>query len=348
MADVILSLNAGSSSIKFAIYRIGERGELEIDKQGQLEGMGSRPHLVVEEESGDVILDRTEVGLAGDGTKSLAVVIRRLLEAHHLVAVGHRVVHGGAQFSGPVIVTADAMQQLESLVPLAPLHQPFNLAPIREVAREFPDVPQVACFDTAFHHGHPAVADFFALPRSLHAQGIRRYGFHGLSYEYIMRTLPAAAPDIAGKRVVVAHLGSGASLCATRDFKSVDCTLSFTALGGLPMGTRSGDLDPGVLLYLLQQEQMSVADLEKLLYKDSGLKGVSGVSNDMRDLEIQRRSERRFCRRPFHLPRGVRTCRARVRARRHRRRRLYRRHRRTFQARAGGGPAAQRLARRFP
>jgi acetate kinase len=286
MLDVILTLNAGSSSIKFALYEVTTGRELELEAHGLLEGMGgNHPHLVVEEEHVGVIFDRGNIGLAGDGTKSVAVLIRRLLTEHRLVAVGHRVVHGGTRYSGPVFVDDTVHRELEALVPLAPLHQPFNLAPMAWIARQYPHVPQIACFDTAYHRGREARFDYLPLPRALHDEGVRPYGFHGLSYEYIARTLPSAAPEIAGKRVVVAHLGSGASMCATRDGKSVDCTLTFTGLGGLPMGTRCGDLDPGVILYLLQQKQMSATEIERLLYKESGLKGLSGVSNDMRELE---------------------------------------------------------------
>ncbi len=284
MDDVILTVNAGSSSIKFAIYRVGAGDALTLEAHGQLEGLGTHPHLVVEDR-GKVILDRDKIGLVGDGKASLEAVIRRLLAKDRLVAVGHRVAHGGPTFDGPRLVDDAVMRELEALVPLAPLHQPFNLAPIAEVARLFPGVPQVACFDTAFHRGHPPVADYYALPRSLHEEGVRRYGFHGLSYEYICRILPSAAPEIAGKRVVIAHLGSGASMCATDGGKSVDCTLGLTGLGGLPMGTRPGDLDPGVVLYLLQEKRLSVAELERLLYRDSGLRGLSGISNDVRELE---------------------------------------------------------------
>jgi acetate kinase len=287
MNDVVLTINAGSSSIKFAIYGVVE-GEPELEVQGQLEGRGSHPHLVAQTEDGRVIVDRGERELEGDGAKSLAELIRDALAQRHVIAAGHRVAHGGPDFAGPVLVDDDSLRKLSALIPLAPLHQPFNLAPIEGLRREFPHLPQVACFDTAFHRGHPEVADYFALPRELHAEGVRRYGFHGLSYDYITRTLPSAAPEIAGKRVVIAHLGSGASMCATLDGKSVDCTLSFTGLGGLPMGTRCGDLDPGVMFHLLQQKKLSVDQLESLLYKESGLKGLSGISNDLRDLETSR------------------------------------------------------------
>ncbi|MFY9779297.1 MAG: acetate/propionate family kinase [Candidatus Baltobacteraceae bacterium] len=286
MIDVILTLNAGSSSIKFAIYELNGAGDLELEAHGLLEGMGgNHPHLVVEEEHVGVIFDRGKIGIAGDGSKSVAVLLRRLLAEHRLIAVGHRVVHGGTRYSGPVVVDDAVHRELEALVPLAPLHQPHNLAPMAWISHAYPHVPQVACFDTAFHREHPPLFDYLPLPRALHDEGVRRYGFHGLSYEYITQRLPEVAPEIAGKRVVIAHLGSGASMCATNEGKSVDCTLSFTGLGGLPMGTRCGELDPAVLFYLFQEKGLGVAEVERLLYTESGLKGLSGISNDLRDLE---------------------------------------------------------------
>jgi acetate kinase len=200
------------------------------------------------------------------------------------VGVGHRVVHGGPRFAGPTIVTPEVLAELTGLTPLAPLHQPYNLAAIEAVFARLPGVPQVACFDTSFHRGQPAVAELVPLPRELRQAGIQRYGFHGLSYEYIASVLPQVAPQIAGGRVIVAHLGSGASLCALRAGKSIDSTLGFTALDGLCMGTRPGALDPGVVLHLFQGLKLSAAEVETILYKKSGLAGISGISNDMRDL----------------------------------------------------------------
>ena len=200
------------------------------------------------------------------------------------VAVGHRVVHGGPKYARPVLVDAGVLADLEQYVGLAPLHQPNNLAPIRSIAERFPQLPQVACFDTAFHHGHSAIADHYAIPEHLYAQGVRRYGFHGLSYEYIAQRLPAVAADIAAGRVIVAHLGSGASMCALLNGRSVESTMGFTALDGVPMGTRPGQLDPGVVLFLMEQQGMSAAAIQQLLYSDCGLKGLSGISNDVRDL----------------------------------------------------------------
>ncbi|MGH8722954.1 MAG: acetate/propionate family kinase, partial [Burkholderiales bacterium] len=210
--------------------------------------------------------------------------LREQLGDTRLAGVGHRVVHGGVDFAAPVRIDAAVLGRLEKLCPLAPLHQPHNLAGIRAVAATQPDLPQVACFDTAFHRAHPELADWFALPRRFYDDGIRRYGFHGLSYEYIARTLPAVAPELADARVVVAHLGSGASMCAMQAGRSIDSTMGFTALDGLPMGTRCGALDPGVVLHLLRAYGMDADAIEAMLYHDCGLKGVSGISNDMRDL----------------------------------------------------------------
>ena len=200
------------------------------------------------------------------------------------VAIGHRVAHGGPDYSAPVTVDDDILAALERLVPLAPMHQPYNLHPIRTIQKRFPGTVQVACFDTAFHRGHPDVADRFAIPEALYDEGVRRYGFHGLSYEYIARALPSVAPEIAQGSVVVAHLGSGASMCAIKGGRSVDSTMAFTGLDGLPMGTRCGQIDPGVLLYLVSEKGYGAKELERFLYHESGLRGLSGISNDVRDL----------------------------------------------------------------
>jgi acetate kinase len=199
-------------------------------------------------------------------------------------AVGHRVVHGGSTYSAPTVVTDAVLDQLERFVPLAPLHQPNNLAPIRAILDRLPDLPQVACFDTAFHRGHAEVADRFAIPEQLYSEGVRRYGFHGLSYEYVAGQLRDVAPEIADGRVVVAHLGNGASMCAIAAGRSVESTMGFTALDGLPMGTRPGQLDAGVVLYLMSEKRMSAKEIERFLYYDCGLKGLSGISNDVREL----------------------------------------------------------------
>ncbi|MGH6915728.1 MAG: acetate/propionate family kinase, partial [Geminicoccales bacterium] len=251
MPDAILVINAGSSSLKFSLYGVGAQGAdaLSLQIKGEIEGIGTSPHFTAEDGAGAVLVDRRwQDDQRSDHAKFFRVVYDWLHEREgHLVAVGHRVVHGGAELTAPVLIDEAVMRQLEDLCPLAPLHQPHNLAGIRAVAAVQPDLPQVACFDTAFHRGHPEVADRFALPRALHDQGIRRYGFHGLSYEYIARTLPEVAPEIAQGRVVVAHLGNGASMCALQAGRSIDSTMSFTALDGLVMGTRCGALDPGVV-----------------------------------------------------------------------------------------------------
>jgi acetate kinase len=202
------------------------------------------------------------------------------------VAIGHRVVHGGPDYSAPTVINEAVLKRLDTFSPLAPLHQPNNLAPIRAMRARQPQLLQVACFDTAFHRGHPEVADRYALPEALYDEGVRRYGFHGLSYEYIADKLPSIAPELAKGRVVVAHLGSGASMCAIHAGKSVECTLGFTALDGLPMGTRPGQLDPGIVLYLMSEKGMSAKDIERFLYNECGLKGLSGISNDVRDLLV--------------------------------------------------------------
>ena len=287
MADpAVLVINAGSSSLKFSAYRVRD-GAPQRTVRGQIEGIHDRPRLVARD-GGGASLAEQDLGAGARGHEACLAVLLDWLRDHgdaaELTAAGHRVAHGGTRFSGPVRVDAGVLANLEALSPLAPLHQPNNLAPIRALERVHPGLPQVACFDTGFHSDKPAVAGMFALPRDLTEAGIRRYGFHGLSYEYIAATLPAVAPEIADGRVVVAHLGSGASMCAMRGGRSVDSSMGFTALDGLPMGTRCGTLDPGVVLYLLRQEGMDADAVERLLYTDSGLKGVSGLSNDMRTL----------------------------------------------------------------
>jgi acetate kinase len=221
---------------------------------------------------------------AHEALDALAAWLRSKYDRSRLLGVGHRVVHGGARFNGPTILNTEILHELQQLVPLAPLHQPYNLAAIEAVFDRLPGVPQVACFDTSFHRGQPEVAELIPLPRELRQQGLQRYGFHGISYEYIASVLPQGAPEIADGRVIVAHLGSGSSLCALKKRKSVDSTLGFTALDGLCMGTRPGALDPGVVLHLFQSLKLSATEVETLLYKKSGLLGISGISNDMRDL----------------------------------------------------------------
>lgn len=287
MSDSILVLNAGSSSLKFGVYQRPASGGWRLDARGQIEGIATAPRLSARDGAGASLVDRTLAAAAGDGRAALDALLTWLqhrLGRSRVPGVGHRVVHGGADFDRPAIVTPRLLEQLRALEPLAPLHQPFNLAAIEAVAELLPGVPQVACFDTSFHRGQPAVAQLVPLPREIRAAGVQRYGFHGLSYEFISSVLPAVAPEVARGRVIVAHLGNGASLCALRDGRSVDCTLGFTALDGLCMGTRPGALDPGVVLYLFQGLGLAAAEVETLLYERSGLLGISGLSSDMRDL----------------------------------------------------------------
>jgi acetate kinase len=288
MDDYAVVLNAGSSSLKFCIFRRRPAEVWGLEARGQIEGIGTAPRFTAKDAAGTRVaddgLDKGHVRDARGALEALAVWLRARYGGARVLGVGHRVVHGGARFTGPVRVTPHVIDELRALVPLAPLHQPHNLAAIEAVAERLPDVPQVACFDTSFHRGQPAVAEIVPLPRDLCASGIQRYGFHGLSYEYIASVLPDVAPEIADGRVIVAHLGSGSSLCALKGRKSVDSTLGFTALDGLCMGTRPGAIDPGVVLYLFQTLGLGAKDVETILYKKSGLLGISGISNDMRDL----------------------------------------------------------------
>jgi len=287
MDDYTLVLNAGSSSLKFCIYRRSGSAPWRLEARGQIEGIGTAPRLSAKDGAGAVLIEQELGAQVCDGRSaidSLAGWIRSHYQGSRVAAVGHRVVHGGPRYARPTLVTAQVLDDLRELIPLAPLHQPHNLAAIEAVLERIPDVPQVACFDTAFHRGQPAVAELVPLPRELCRGGVQRYGFHGLSYEYIASALAEVAPEIADARVIVAHLGSGASLCALRERKSIDSTLGFTALDGLCMGTRPGALDPGVVLYLFQNLGLSDKEVESILYKKSGLLGISGISNDMRDL----------------------------------------------------------------
>jgi acetate kinase len=288
MADIILVINAGSSSLKFEAFSVGGESALTRQVRGRVEGIGTHPRLVAYDPKETVLIDEHRPGdEVNDLPAALAhaqIWLRERFPGVTPIAVGHRVVHGGPTYAAPTLVDDSVLSELGRFIPLAPLHQPNNLAPIRALRQRMPDLPQVACFDTAFHRGHPALADRYAIPEGLYQEGVRRYGFHGLSYEYIASRLPEVAPEIADGRVVVAHLGSGASMCAMVGRKSVESTMGFTALDGLPMGTRPGQLDAGVVLYLITEKRMEPKAVEHMLYHDCGLKGLSGVSGDVRDL----------------------------------------------------------------
>ncbi len=296
MIPALLVLNAGSSSLKFQVFEPGADGAPYRLARGLFEGLGGAAHMIVHDRAGAVVADeRLGMGEFGHEEALLhaAAWLREHRSGHRLAAVGHRVVHGGADYATPVRIDDAVLAALERLVPLAPLHQPHNLAPIRILRRLSPDLPQVACFDTAFHRGQPEVAQLFALPAEITDRGVRRYGFHGLSYAFVAGQLPACAPALAEGRVVVAHLGSGASLCALAGGRSIATTMGFSALDGLPMGTRCGSLDPGVVFYLMREMGLDVATAERLLYTRSGLLGVSGLSHDMRVLRAHAAEDRR-------------------------------------------------------
>lgn len=283
MQQVILVLNSGSSSIKFTLYA----GPEEL-LSGQISGLGATPHVTLASRVSTTRVDRPltpdEGKTHGTALAALLPMLESELDGRTVDAVGHRVVHGGVTHAAPVRITAEVLAELRALEPLAPLHQPHNLAGIEAAATAFPGALQTACFDTAFHRSHPWVNDTFALPRPLYEEGVRRYGFHGLSYEFICSHLKQTQPEVHAGRVVVAHLGNGASMCAIRNGQSIGSTMGFTALDGLPMGTRCGQLDPGVVLYLLTTKGLSPDQVSDLLYKESGLKGLSGISQDMRTL----------------------------------------------------------------
>jgi len=285
--DAILVINAGSSSVKFQVFGIDRIANLTRLVKGQMDGIGVRPRLRAEANDEALLICKEygchEVPDVASAIKMTGGWLRKN-QNFNLVAIGHRVVHGGPEYDRPVLLDRGVLGRLEKYIPLAPLHQPNNLAPIRSLLKSFPELPQVACFDTAFHRSHSAVAEHFAIPEQFYIQGVRRYGFHGISYEYVADRLRQIAPDVATKRVIIAHLGSGASMCALSDGRSVESTMGFTALDGLPMGTRPGQIDPGVVLYLISEKGMAPTEVEDLLYRRSGLKGLSGISNDMREL----------------------------------------------------------------
>ena len=287
----VLTLNAGSSSLKFAVYTSDTDQPLV---SGQVDRIGADATLKLKNDQGADLPKQTGgMSTHHDALASVLLAIAPSLGGKTIDVVGHRVVHGGLWFDAPVLVTDEILAQLTTLEPFAPLHQPHNLNGIKAAKAAFPDAPQIACFDTAFHRHHPYVNDTFAIPRTYFDKGVRRYGFHGLSYDYISCELHRIAPTIAQGRVVVAHLGNGASMCAIQGGKSVASTMGFSALDGLPMGTRCGQLDAGVVLYLMEQEGLSAAKISNMLYKDSGLLGLSGLSNDMRTLEASDRTEAR-------------------------------------------------------
>lgn len=285
--EIIVVLNAGSSSIKFSLFAVAGEA-LQLECRGQIESLFTAPHFVARNQAGQVLVEKSwgeGVSLGHQGAlQHLQDFLRQQQDGRTLIGIGHRVVHGGPQYARPVRMSAPLLQELEAFVPLAPLHQPHNLAPIRMLLQARPELPQVACFDTAFHRSNPDLAQRFALPGKYFDAGVRRYGFHGLSYEYIASVLPKFDPQLAKGKVVVLHLGNGSSMCAIDNGRSVASTMGFTAVDGLPMGTRSGVLDPGVVLYLMDQHGMDARAIEKLLYQQSGLLGVSGISSDMRTL----------------------------------------------------------------
>ena len=288
MTKAILVLNAGSSSLKFSVFELTHSGALMLLAKGKIDGIGSTPHFTVKDHLGvslahehwaaDTLIDHAYC------LKEISTFLRQQYQGIDFVGAGHRVVHGGIKYAAPLLLNPGIIKELESLIPLAPLHQPHNLAAIRAVTALNPTLPQIACFDTAFHHGQETVAKLFGLPYAYFERGIRRYGFHGISYEYVASALKQQQPAVAAGKVVIAHLGNGASMCAVQDGKSVASSMGFTALDGLLMGTRSGNLDPGVVLYLLEHEGMDAKQIEVLLYAQSGLLGISGVSSDMREL----------------------------------------------------------------
>jgi len=287
MADAIAVLNAGSSSVKFSLF-VESGAELQLEIRGQIEGLFTSPRFVSKDAAGRLLAEKRW----GDGERlghdgALDLLIEHFREQGNslrLIGVGHRVVHGGMEYSKPARVNGQILSALEQFVPLAPLHQPHNLAPIRRLLQRTPDLPQVACFDTAFHRSNADLVQMFGLPHAMFEEGVRRYGFHGLSYEYIASALPRHSARAASGRTIVLHLGNGSSICAMEGGRSVASTMGFTAVDGLMMGTRTGSLDPGVVLYLMDQRGMDARAIEKLIYSESGLLGISGISSDMRTL----------------------------------------------------------------
>ncbi len=287
--SVILTLNAGSSSLKFAAFRLANGAEPGLLASGQIEGIGATAKGSVKTASGETAeLAFDQAHARVDHAAAMGAILSWLKKAGYhssIAAVGHRIVHGGPDYAEPVLIDDATLAKLKALIPLAPLHQPHNVAGVEAAMKAFPSIPQVACFDTAFHRSQPFINDTYALPRAYYDGGVRRYGFHGLSYEFITRKLRTIAPEIARADVIIAHLGNGASMCAVHDGRAVATTMGFTALDGLSMGTRCGEIDPGVVLYLMAEKKMSADAISDLLWKNSGLKGMSGLSQDMRELE---------------------------------------------------------------
>ena len=285
MPQPIAVLNAGSSSIKFALYDAAREAALLF--RGQIESIGLAPHLKVHDANAETLVEKSWSAAELNHSAATREILKtgaELLRGDRVIGFGHRVVHGGMKYSAPARIDNDVLATLAELVPLAPLHQPHNLSPIRTIAEHAPHTPQVACFDTAFHHSQSKEAQSFALPRRFSEEGVRRYGFHGLSYEYVVHRMREVAPDVAESRLIIAHLGNGASLCAVSNGRSVASTMGFTAVDGLMMGTRCGAIDPGVILYLIDHYKMDARAIEDLIYRKSGLLGVSGLSSDMRSL----------------------------------------------------------------
>ena len=357
MTETVLCLNAGSSSIKFQLFEVAAGDELSLAFKGQIEGIGVEPRLSARDAEGKQLVDRSftpkEVADAGAALPKLADWLHQHLEGELPIAVGHRLVFGGTRYAAPALIDDEVYAYLRSLVPFMPLHLPGELAPIEALRKRLPDMPQIGVFDTAFHRGHAEVFQRLPIPENLHREGVLSYGFHGISYEFIAERLKEIAPDLAKGRVVVAHLGSGCSMCALVDGKSVEASWGFSGLDGLPMGTRPGRLDPGVILYLLQIKGMSAQEVEHLLYNECGLKGISGLSNDVRELLGSQDPRARLALELLHFQLRPLGGAARDRDGRHRRPRLHRGRRRARgtrarRASARGWPGSASTSTRMP
>ena len=338
MTETVLCLNAGSSSVKFQLFEAGTRDELSLVFKGQIEGIGAKPRLTARDAAGRQLIDRSfapqDVTDVGAAVPRLTDWLHQHLEGELPIAIGHRLVFGGTRYAAPALIDDEVYAYLRSLIPLMPLHLPVELAPVEAIRKSLPDIPQIGVFDTAFHRGHAEVIQRLPIPEDLHREGVLSYGYHGISYEFIAQRLKEIAPDLARGRVVVGHLGNGCSMCALVAGKSVDSSWGFSGLDGLPMGTRPGRLDPGVVLYLFQIKGISVQQVEHLLYHECGLKGISGISNDVRELLASQDARARLALDSFSLS-CARTVAALDRDGRHRRARLHRRHRRERRTRPG-------------